>query len=106
MVADASGLSKAVFGSEHMLAIMTAIAATPDAAFTAPAVESATALAGSVVHGMLGRLQRAGLVRVIGRVPGERTLAYERRAHLMWDAAAQLRSEAHDSLREGDPRDR
>lgn len=101
----ASALSKAVFGSEHMLAIMAQIAGSPGAGFTAPSIEATTGLAGSVVHGMLGRLRRAGLVNVVGRVDGERTLAYERRDHLLWQAATQLTSEASDSLIEGDTRD-
>jgi hypothetical protein len=100
-----AAVSKAVFGSEHMLAIMTEIAQAPTAGFTAPVLEATTGLAGSVVHGMLGRLRRAGLVSVIGRVRGERTLEYERRDHTLWQAATQLTSEARDSLSEGEPRD-
>jgi hypothetical protein len=100
-----AAVSKAVFGSEHMLAIMTEIAQAPEAEFTAPAIEAMTGLAGSVVHGMLSRLRRAGLVTVVGHVRGQRTLEYERRDHVLWQAATQLTSEARDSLSEGEPRD-
>ncbi len=99
-VVEMPTLSKAVFGSEHMLAIMREIAEAPGAEFTAPVLEAATGLAGSVVHGLLGRLRRADLIDVTGRVVGERTLAYKRREHLLWQAAVQLTSEGRETLKE------
>lgn len=94
----AAELSKAVFGSEHMLTVMSQIAQAPDTTFSAPVIERSTGLAGSIVHGLLARLKRAGLVQVVGRVEGERTLAYQRRDHLVWQAASQLTSEVTETL--------
>ena len=104
-LARAAELSKAVFGSEHMLSVMWQISQAPDATFNAPAIERATGLAGSIVHGMLARLKRAGLIEVVGHLEGERTLAYQRRDHLVWQAASQLTSEVTDTLGIGGPYD-
>ena len=60
---------------------------------------------GGIVHGMLARLKRAGLIEVVGHLEGERTLAYQRRDHLVWQAASQLTSEVTDTLGIGGPYD-
>lgn len=40
------------------------------------------------------------MIDVTGRVVGERTLAYKRREHLLWQAAVQLTSEGRETLKE------
>lgn len=93
-------MSKYLFGSTHMLAVMAAISRSVDGQFSAPQVANATGLPASTVHSLITRLRRAGLVRRTGEITSDRVAMYERRQNPIWDAASVIDTEA-DALQSG-----
>lgn len=89
-------LSKTIFGSNHMLAVMAEIARSTDGRFSTPALVAATSLPTSTVHTLLMRLKRGGFVRRTGEVTSDRVAIYERLADLTWDYALHLESFADE----------
>ena len=87
-------LSKIVFGSNHMLALMAEIARAEDGRFSTPALVAATGFPTSTVHTLLMRLKRGGFVRRTGEVTADRVAIYERRVHPTWDYALVLEADA------------
>ena len=91
-------LSKSVFGSSHMLAVITEIAKAPEGEFSIPLLSRSTGLAPSTIHNQLERLRAAQLVKQDGRMPDGRTVMFKRREVPFWHAAALLDpSEFQDS---------
>lgn len=91
-MADDQELSKALFGSSHMHAVIIAIVQIESDEFSAPQIMSLTGLAASSVHTLLTRLLRAGVIVKSGPgMPGERTVLYTRRATDALAALAHLR---------------
>lgn len=91
-VAEDQELSKALFGSSHMHAVIVAINNIADDEFSAPQIMERTGLAASSVHTLIVRLVRAGLIIRSGALPGERTMLYRRREISALDALAKLGS--------------
>ena len=87
-------MSKIVFGSNHMLALMAEIARSPDGKFSTPSVATATGLSTSTIHALLKRLKQLGLVRRTDEVTPERIRIYQRAVHPTWDYALRLEAEA------------
>ena len=83
-------LSKFVFGSSHMLAIIAEIASAEEGRFSIPSLSQSTGLAPSSVHNQLERLKSAQLVKQDGRMPDGRTLMFKRAEVPFWHAVAQL----------------
>lgn len=80
-------VSKGVFGSAHMLAILVEISRSHDGRFTAPAVISGTQLPPSTVHAMLNRLKRISYVRRTDELTSDRLVVYQRLPHPIWEFA-------------------
>lgn len=78
-------VSKGVFGSAHMLAIMVEVSRSPDGRFTAPTIIASTQLPPSTVHAMLNRLKDINFIRRTPERTPDRLAIYERRAHPIWD---------------------
>jgi len=93
-------VSKNLFGSSHMLAVMATIGRAEDGRFSAPQVSGATGLPASTIHNLITRLIRAGLVRRTGEVTPDRVAMYERRPSLVWETAVAIEGEA-DALQSG-----
>lgn len=93
-------LSKGVFGSGHMLALMAEIARSESGKFSTPALAAATGLPTSSIHTLLARLKRANLIRRTGEVTPDRIALYERRVHPTWEYALRLEADA-DALAAG-----
>lgn len=93
-------VSKNLFGSSHMLAVMAAIGRTDDGRFSAPQVAGATGLPASTIHNLIARLTRASLVRRTGEVTPDRVAMYERRPNPVWQTVVAIESEA-DALQSG-----
>lgn len=91
---DFEDLSKYLFGSTHMLAVMLEVSRSSDGYFTGPQVSAATGLPASTVHALVTRLKRARLVRRTGSTTSERVAIYERRAHPYWDVARFIERES------------
>ena len=87
-------MSKIVFGSNHMLALMAEIARAGDGRFSTPALVAATGLPTSTVHTLLMRLKRGGFVRRTGELAPDRVAIYERRVHPTWEYALRLEADA------------
>lgn len=87
-------MSKIVFGSNHMLALMAEIARAEDGRFSTPALVAATGLPTSTVHTLLMRLKRGGFVRRTGELAPDRVAIYERRIHPTWEYALRLEADA------------
>lgn len=100
MTVQQEDLSKYVFGSNHMLAVMVEIGRSPNGEFSTPQIASATGLPMSTTHSLITRLKRAGLVRRTGEVTPDRVALYERRSHSVWRTAQDIDSEA-EALRAG-----
>jgi DNA-binding transcriptional ArsR family regulator len=83
-------LSKFVFGSNHMLALMLEIANADAGAFSIPILTERTGLPASTVHHHLARLKGAGLIRQVKRVPGERVVTFLRVENRIWDGVKDL----------------
>lgn len=77
-VLDDRDLSKALYGSSHMHAVVVAIDSTDTDEFSAPEIASITGLAGSSIHVLISRLIRIGVIERAGGLPGERTLLYRK----------------------------
>ena len=71
-------LSKALYSSSHMHAVVVAIDAIDAGDFSAPEVASITGLAASSVHVLITRLIRIGVIERAGGLPGERTVLYRK----------------------------
>lgn len=71
-------LSKALYGSSHMHAVVVAIDGIRADDFSAPEIASITGLAPSSVHMLITRLIRIGVIARTGGLPGERTLLYRK----------------------------
>lgn len=82
-----------MFVSDHMLAVMAAIARAEDGMFSTPALVDATGLPVSTVHALLTRLKRGHFVRR-SRVDADRVAIYERAIHPTWEFALYLEAEA------------
>jgi hypothetical protein len=93
-VAEDQELSKALFGSSHMHAVIVAINDIAEDEFSAPQIMDRTGLAASSVHTLIVRLVRAGLIIKSGALPGERTMLYRRQEVSALDALAKLGSAA------------
>ena len=87
-------LSKIVFGSNHMLALMAEIARSEDGRFSTPGLVAATGFPTSTVHTLLMRLKRGGFVRRTGEVTSDRVAIYEREIHPTWEYALRLEADA------------
>lgn len=93
-------LSKYLFGSSRMLAVMVEIERSEAGEFSTPGLVSATGLPTSTVHSLLTRLKRAGFVRRTGTVTADRVALYERRPHPLWETVRLIEEEA-DALSSG-----
>ncbi|WP_394278374.1 hypothetical protein [Microbacterium sp.] len=80
--------SKALFSSVHMHTVIAAIATIDGEEFSAPQIASLTGLAGSIVHGIVGRLQRAGVIERATHQGPDRTVLYRRRRTDVLDVLA------------------
>lgn len=89
-VARDQELSKALFGSAHMHAVIVAISEIDANDFSAPQIMELTGLAASSVHALITRLLRAGLIAKSGGLPGERTVLYRREETNALEALARL----------------
>lgn len=87
-------LSKYLFGSSRMLAIMVEIERCEGGEFSTPGLVSATGLPTSTVHSLLTRLKLAELIRRTGTVTSDRVALYERRPHPLWEAVRFIEEEA------------
>lgn len=87
-------LSKYVFGSAHMLAVLAAIEEGGHAPFSTPSLMESTGLSQSTVHALLTRLKRAGFVRRTANVTTDRVAFYERAVHPVWAFARRLEDDA------------
>ena len=97
-------LSKNLFGSTHMLAVMAEVDRSVDGQFSAPQVSASTGLPASTVHSLFMRLRRAELIRRTGEVTAERIAIYERRPSPVWGAASAIATEA-DAVQAGTVKD-
>ncbi|HBS07184.1 hypothetical protein NH287_13190 [Microbacterium sp. CnD16-F] len=93
-------LSKIVFGSNHMLALMAEIARSEDGRFSTPGLVAATGFPTSTVHTLLMRLKRGGFIRRTGEATSDRVAIYEREIHPTWEYALRLEADA-DALAAG-----
>lgn len=71
-------LSKALYGSTHMHAVIVALDSIDGDEFSAPEIASITGLAASSVHVLISRLIRVGVIARVGGLPGERTVLYSK----------------------------
>ena len=88
--ASTKHLSKSLFGSNHMLALMTEIADAEGGSFSIPLLSERTGLPASTVHHHLARLKEAGLVQQGARVPGDRVVRFLRTENRIWDGVKDL----------------
>jgi len=87
-------LSKYVFGSAHMLTVLSAIERGGRATFSTPSLMEMTGLPQSTVHALLTRLKRAGFVRRTTDIATDRVVSYERAVHPVWAFARRLEDDA------------
>lgn len=77
--------SKYLLGSQHMHAVMVAIAASESGEFSTPQILYRTGISPASLHTLLGRLRHAGMIECVGNVPGEKTLIYRMVDDPFWD---------------------
>jgi transcription initiation factor IIE alpha subunit len=82
-------LSKAVFGNQHRLEVLAAIAQT-DGRFYQRELAEATGIPDATVSPILRRLEEAGLIRAIERLSLNGPQFYERQPHRLWAIAQEL----------------
>lgn len=93
MTAQSEELSKYIFGSSYMLAVLIEIARAADGQFSTPQLVTSTGLSQSTVHAQITRLRRAQLVRRSGGPAVDRIAIYERRDHPIWELALSIEHE-------------
>jgi DNA-binding IclR family transcriptional regulator len=91
VIDDPRAFSKAVFGNQHRLRVLVAIA-EGEASFYQREVAEATGIPDPTIAPILEKLVAVGLIRSIDRILLNGPKFYERQAHPIWQVAQELLS--------------